>query len=797
MMLVRVFTSFLLLSPVFVLSGEDYYKLLGIKRNADTREIRKAFKKLALKLHPDKNDEEGAHEKFLKINRAYEVLKDDELRKKYDMYGDEEEESNNRGRNYQSWKYYNDDFGIYDDDIDIVTLDSNEFRRSVMESHDVWFINFYSPRCGHCHDLAPTWRKLAKEVAGSVRVGAVNCQEESWLCRQQGITGYPKLLLYTMGEGTQVYRGHQEYDDLLTFLASRLHERIVDLWPGNFDKWTKGKDHRFSSWLIYLCPSTSSTMCLEHNTRRFLGAGLSGITSIGMVDCSQDKDLCVKLLPHDDEEQDTDVLERPIALFFPEGVDSGNILLLESDISDHKEVIHEVLGLLPEPTQIDTTAFDEMRRRLEAGSGPSWMIHFHLGDEGQGLEWRKLAPLLPRMRIGQVDCDQQVDICAKLSVSKFPAFAVFKVGGGMEMNYGKSRVAEIILFSRLSTQARTMQSLSADMFPSILQKPVVIDFFTPWCPPCMNFLPEFRKGSTIIGGDIIFGTVDCTIHGRLCNQHGVKGYPTTIFFNNSKPHKYQGSHDAKELADFVHDTLKPSVVHLNAGSFSKLVSKKAEKDIWVVDFFAPWCGPCQALAPEWRKLARSVAKIPGVHIGQVDCDSNKDLCDSQAIRSYPSIRLYPSGSSTSGRYTPLPQGVNRDAASLEQWLMDQLPSKVEGLTPYSFKMLVLGKAQPWLIDFYTPWCGHCKRFAPVYEQVAMAIPDGIRVGKVDCERYQKLCRQEKVTGYPTLRFYQGSDKDDEHFFADITSQDADVIIETAGQYVDQKNTKQSSLHDEL
>ena len=52
---------------------EDFYKLLGINKDASNRDIRKAFKKLALKYHPDKNSEDDAHEKFLNINRAYEV----------------------------------------------------------------------------------------------------------------------------------------------------------------------------------------------------------------------------------------------------------------------------------------------------------------------------------------------------------------------------------------------------------------------------------------------------------------------------------------------------------------------------------------------------------------------------------------------------------------------------------------------------------------------------------------------------------------------------------------------------
>ena len=63
--------------------------MLGVSKNADNREIRKAFKKLALKYHPDKNSEDDAHEKFLKINKAYETLKDEETRKKYDLFGED------------------------------------------------------------------------------------------------------------------------------------------------------------------------------------------------------------------------------------------------------------------------------------------------------------------------------------------------------------------------------------------------------------------------------------------------------------------------------------------------------------------------------------------------------------------------------------------------------------------------------------------------------------------------------------------------------------------------------------
>jgi curved DNA-binding protein len=70
--------------------SEDYYKILGVQKNASVEEIKKAYRKLAMKYHPDHaKGDKSAEEKFKKISEAYAVLSDKEKRKEYDTFGSE------------------------------------------------------------------------------------------------------------------------------------------------------------------------------------------------------------------------------------------------------------------------------------------------------------------------------------------------------------------------------------------------------------------------------------------------------------------------------------------------------------------------------------------------------------------------------------------------------------------------------------------------------------------------------------------------------------------------------------
>ena len=79
--LVIIFTLYALLSEAF-----NPYDVLGVSRQATGQEIKKAYKKLAREWHPDKNRSPDAEAKFVEINKAYEILTDDDKRRDYDRF---------------------------------------------------------------------------------------------------------------------------------------------------------------------------------------------------------------------------------------------------------------------------------------------------------------------------------------------------------------------------------------------------------------------------------------------------------------------------------------------------------------------------------------------------------------------------------------------------------------------------------------------------------------------------------------------------------------------------------------
>ncbi|KAF4796784.1 DnaJ subfamily C member 10 [Turdus rufiventris] len=639
---------------LLVCADQDYYSLLGVSKEASSREIRQAFKKLALKLHPDKNQNDpNAHENFLKINRAYEVLKDEDLRKKYDKYGEKGLEDQQQGGRYESWHFYRYDFGIYDDDPEIITLDRGEFDAAV-NSGELWFVNFYSPRCSHCHDLAPTWREFAKELDGVIRIGAVNCGDNRMLCRIKGINSYPSLYVFKTGMQPVKYYGDRSKESLKNFAMQYVTSTVTELWAGNFVNAIETSFASGVGWLITFCAERGD--CLSYQTRLKLAGMLEGLVNVGWMDCGTQGELCDNL----------DVSSSTTA-YFPPGATINN---------------KEKGGVL-----------DRLAHHR-------WLLFFQFGegDKSNVQEFKKLKFLLKdeHIQVGKFDCLSSPTICNKLYVYQ-PCLAVFKGKGtgDYEIHHGKKILYDIVAFAKESVNSHVI-TLGPQNFPDKEKEPWLVDFFAPWCPPCRALLPELRKASKHLYGQLKFGTLDCTVHEGLCNMHNIRAYPTTVVFNQSDVHEYEGHHSAEQILEFIEDLRNPSVVSLTPETFAELVQRRKREEIWMVDFYAP-------------------------------CSYN---------------------------------GWHRDAYSLRGWGLGYLPQVSVDLTPQSFTEKVLNGKDHWVIDFYAPWCGPCQNFAPEFEMLARAVKGKVKAGKVDCQAYGHTCQTADIRAYPTVKFYpyQGTKK---------------------------------------
>ncbi|KAL0362147.1 UNVERIFIED_CONTAM: protein disulfide isomerase-like 2-3 [Sesamum calycinum] len=185
-------------------------------------------------------------------------------------------------------------------------------------------------------------------------------------------------------------------------------------------------------------------------------------------------------------------------------------------------------------------------------------------------------------------------------------------------------------------------------------------------------------------------------------EYGIRGFPTIKVFAPGKPPvDYQGARDVKPIADFAYQQIKallkerlngksaegssqksePSAsVELNSRNFDELVIKS--KELWLVEFFAPWCGHCKKLAPEWKKAANNLKGQ--VKLGHVDCDAEKvnyqSLMSRFNVQGFPTILVF-----GADKESPFPYEGARSASAIESFALEQLetnaaPPEVTELT---------------------------------------------------------------------------------------------------------------------
>ena len=139
--------------------GKDYYKILGVERKATDADIKKAYKRMALKYHPDKNKEADAEEKFKEIAEAYDVLINAEKRSTFDRFGEEGLKGQNTRRHSHSTtdQQFPDHFG-FASSRNFGHIDPFEIFRTFFGNHDPFSdLDPFRMHHHHHHRQDPFW----------------------------------------------------------------------------------------------------------------------------------------------------------------------------------------------------------------------------------------------------------------------------------------------------------------------------------------------------------------------------------------------------------------------------------------------------------------------------------------------------------------------------------------------------------------------------------------------------------------------------------------------------------------
>jgi len=399
---------------------------------------------------------------------------------------------------------------------------------------------------------------------------------------------------------------------------------------------------------------------------------------------------------------------------------------------------------------------------------------------------------------------------------------------------------------------------------------VFVEFYAPWCGHCKHLAPDWSKLATHFketDAKVVIGKVDATVETKAANDHGVRGYPTLIFFKNGSPIKYEQDRSLQAMINFVAKKSGPSSIELDDKAKLEAFTEKGGVVAFIVgdaesieyknwiraatsgqleDFalghvFNPavrgeykntvvifksnedpivfdedamtktkiisfiqaegyplfeeisqnvWSRHQNANKPllavfaeasETKLVSELAKKFKGkIGVTHAVLPSNKALAERWGA----SGKVFPTAIFADWKGMTSPQMVvfNEEGPALsaasgiafveaaqegtyEGYIKSEPEpeSQAEGaatvLVAKTFEKLVNDPTKDVFVEFYAPWCGHCKKLAPIWDELATTFKDAdhIRIAKIDATA-NTVPKNVNVRGYPTLIMFPANNK---------------------------------------
>lgn len=118
-------------------------------------------------------------------------------------------------------------WALYPPNSNVIELTPNNFDKLVINSDEVWIVEFFAHWCGHCQQLVPEYQKAANTLKGVVKVGAVNAEEHNAFSGRFGIRGFPTIKIFGLNKNKpDDYTGERTAQALVNAVMSTIRNKV-------------------------------------------------------------------------------------------------------------------------------------------------------------------------------------------------------------------------------------------------------------------------------------------------------------------------------------------------------------------------------------------------------------------------------------------------------------------------------------------------------------------------------------------------------------------------------------------
>lgn len=520
---------------------------------------------------------------------------------------------------------------FYSKSSGVINVDVSNFDKVVAANDDeVVMVEFYAPWCGHCKQLQPEYVKLAKQLKNVVKVVAMDASDDKnrAIASKYGVQGFPTLKVH-VGTGPAIdYNQARDAKAMKQFLLSKLPSYVTRLTNDKLKSFLE-KHEEYPRALVFSKQGTVSP-----TVKRF-SALMNGHMVFGSPKKSEVKAMAKK--------HDQSTKEGSVVIVYPAG-QREEYKVFAGNTKSFAEVQGWLYSFTP---GLEMDAAESLAKLLDQScfvekcEKKGLCVILIKGEDED--DYRKVHTILKE--IEDTADDASLFAFSQITASEGDNFQwITSIFGSLDTYYSNI----VVLAPQKKRYAHYVGSVSS--------------------PAIKGFISGILTGKTRTAGiasaeipTLSTGTEYC----KPAPKPKRKAPPTSSSggssssSSSSRPRSGPGGG-----SEFI--------VTINSDNWQQVLYGNDQP--LVVEFYAPWCGHCKALAPEFAKAATNLKGM--VIFGAVNCDedANRPLCGQFQVQGFPTIKVFPHGRERKQKNGPKDFQGQRTAAALERAAADSLLS---------------------------------------------------------------------------------------------------------------------------